>query len=119
MVALETIMTFDISGTAVRWPDGTEGIITQESFDRDRGRGGRHAYVVHLRVKRDGKPEISGALRFTFEAHERMPGRDNAEKANAVSRKLVSWVAENGLKDGFFFRVDADDFGVQVLEASD
>jgi glutamine synthetase adenylyltransferase len=48
-----------------------------------------------------------------------MPGRDNAEKANAVGRKLVSWVAENGLKDGFFFRVDADDFGVQVLEASD
>lgn len=109
-------MTFDISGRVVRWPDGSDGTIQQEEFDRDRS-GTRHAYVVRLRVKRQAKPDLTGGLRFTAEAHDRMPGRNDAEKGDAVALKLVSWVAQHGLEDGFFFRVDADDFGVQVFEA--
>ena len=110
-------MTFDISGRVVRWPDGSDGTIQQEGFERDQTGGGRHAYVVRLRVKREAKPDFTGGLRFTADAHDRMPGRDDAEKANAVALKLVSWVAQHGLKDGFFFRVDADDSGVEVFEA--
>ena len=110
-------MTFEMSGTVVRWPDGSEGTVHQEAFDWSTDR--RQAYLVRLKVVRQGQPDITGALRFTLEAHERMPGRDDAEKANAVARKLVSRVAEKGLTDGFFFRVDADDFGVEVFEASD
>jgi hypothetical protein len=111
-------MTFDISGRVVRWPDGTDGAIQQDDFQLDGSAGGRHAfYVCRFRVKRDGKPDITGGLRFTAEAHARMPGRDDAEKADAVALKLVSWVAQHGLKDGFFFRVEADDSGIQVLEA--
>ena len=110
-------MTFDISGRVVRWPDGSDGTIQQEEFDGDGSGGGRHAVVVRLRVRREGKPDLTGGLRFTAEAHGRMPGRDDAEKANAVALKLVSWVAQHGLTDGFFFRVEADDSGVQVFEA--
>ena len=110
-------MTFDISGRVVRWPDGTDGTIQQDDFDRDGSGGGRHAYVGRLRVTRDGKSDITGGVRFTAEAHARMPGRDDAEKADAVALKLVSWVAQHGLKDGFFFRVEADDSGIEVFEA--
>jgi lipoate-protein ligase B len=46
-----------------------------------------------------------------------MPGRNDEEKANAVGLKIVSWVAQHGLKDGFFFRVDADDMGIELFEA--
>jgi hypothetical protein len=112
-------MTFDLSGRVVRWPDGSEGTIEQEDFNRDLSSGGRHAFVALLKVRRDGKSDITGGLRFTHEAHERMPGRDDVEKANAVGLKLFSWVAKNGLKDGFFFRVDANDFGVQIVEAAE
>jgi hypothetical protein len=108
-------MTFDISGRVVRWPDGSDGILHQEVLDRDGS--GRHAVVVRLRVTRAGKPDLTGGLRFTVAAHDRLPGRNDAEKADAVALKLVSWVAEHGLMDGFFFRVEADDFGVQVFEA--
>jgi hypothetical protein len=110
-------MTFDISGRVVRWPDGSDGTFEQEDFDRDRSSGGRHAYVVRLRVKRKGKPDITGGLRFMAEAHDRMPGRNDTEKADAIALKLVSWIAQHGLEDGFFFRVDANDFGVEVFEA--
>jgi hypothetical protein len=108
-------MTFDITGRVLRWPDGSDGTIHQEAFDGDGS--GRHAFVARLSVKRDGKPDLTGGLRFTAEAHDRMPGRDDAEKANAVALKVVSWVAQHGLTDGFFFRVDADDSGVQIFEA--
>jgi len=110
-------MTFDITGRSVRWPDGSDGTIQQEAFDGDRSAGGRQAFVARLRVRREGKPDITGGLRFTAAAHGRMPGRDDAEKANAVALKVVSWVAQHGLTDGFFFRVDADDSGVQIFEA--
>jgi hypothetical protein len=110
-------MTFDISGRMVRWPDGSDGVIQQEDFTQDQSGGSRRAYVVRLRVKRQAKPDITGGLRFTGEAHNRMPGRNDAEKANAVALKLVSWVARHGLEDGFFFRVEADDSGIEVVEA--
>jgi hypothetical protein len=111
-------MTFDISGRALRWPDGTDGTIHQESFDRERSTGSRQAFVVRLRVDRHGGNPITGGLRFTAAAHERMPGRNDLEKADAVALKLVSWVAQNGLTDGFFFRVEADEMGIlEVLEA--
>ena len=110
-------MTFDISGRVVRWPDGSDGTIRQEAFERDAGGGLRHAFVARLVVERAGKPDLTGGLRFTAEAHHRMPGRDDAEKSNAVALKVVSWVAQHGLTDGFFFRVDADDSGVQLFEA--
>jgi hypothetical protein len=109
-------MRFDISGRVVRWPDGSHGTIQQEAFDPDPGRG-RRAYVARFRIERAGEPDVSGGLRFTSEAHERMPGRNDEEKANAVALKIVSWVAQHGLTDGFFFRVDADDFGINVAEA--
>lgn len=110
-------MTFEISGRVVRWPDGSDGTIHQDAFDRDGSGGGRHAFVVRLSVKREGKPDLKGGLLFTAEAHARMPGRNDAEKADAVALKLVSWVAHYGLTDGFFFRVSADDFGVEMSEA--
>jgi hypothetical protein len=110
-------MTFDITGRVLRWPDGSDGTIHQEAFDLDGSGGGRHAFVARLSVRRDGKPDLTGGLRFTAEAHDRMPGRDDAEKANAVALKVVGWVAQHGLTDGFFFRVDADDSGVQIFEA--
>jgi hypothetical protein len=111
-------MTFDISGRMLRWPDGSDGTIQQESFDRERSTGSRQAFVVRLRVDRHGGHPITGALRFTAAAHERMPGRNDAEKADAVALKLVSWVAQHGLTDGFFFRVEADEMGMlEVLEA--
>lgn len=113
-------MTFDISGRALRWPDGTDGTIHQESFARDTasGSGSRQAYVARFRVDRPGATPISGGLRFTAAAYERMPGRNDEERANAVALKIVGWVAQHGLTDGFFFRVDADENGViEVLEA--
>ncbi len=108
-------MTFDMSGRILRWPDGSDGTIHQESFDRDPKSGSRHAYVARFRVDRAGAPPVSGALRFTAAAHERMAGRNDAEKANAVALKIVGWVAQHGLTDGFFFRVDADENGVIEL----
>ena len=111
-----TAMTFDISGRSVRWPDGSDGTIQQESFDRE-GSGSRHAYVVRFRVERAGAPRITGGLRFTAAARERMPGRNDEEKADALALKIVSWVAQHGLTDGFFFRVDANDAGIEMSEA--
>lgn len=110
-------MTFDMSGRVVRWPDGSDGVIHQEDFTQDQSGGGRRAYVARLRIKRQAKPDITGGLRFTGEAHTRMPGRNDIEKANAVALKLVSWVARHGLEDGFFFRVEADDLGIEIVEA--
>jgi hypothetical protein len=110
-------MDFDITGRTLRWPDGSDGVIHQESVDRDTGTGSRQAYIVRLRVDRAGGPSITGALRFTAAAHDHMPGRNDAEKAEAVALKIHSWVAQHGLTDGFFFRVEADDSGIEVLEA--
>ena len=110
-------MTFDISGRVVRWPDGLTGTIYQEDFAQDQSAASRRAYVVRLRIKRDGKPDITGGLRFTADAHGRMPGRNDAEKAEAVGLKLVSWIAQKGLEDGFFFRIEAGDVGIEVVEA--
>jgi hypothetical protein len=110
-------MNFDITGRTLRWPDGSDGVIHQESFDRETSTGSRQAYVVRLRVDRAGSNPITGALRFTAAAHAHMPGRNDAEKAEAVALKIHSWVAQHGLTDGFFFRVEADDSGVEVLEA--
>jgi hypothetical protein len=110
-------MTFDISGRVVRWPDGSNGTIEQEDFAQNQSAASRHAFVVRLRIRRDAKPDITGGLRFAGDAHNRMPGRNDAEKANAVALKLVSWVARHGLEDGFFFRVEADDLGIEIVEA--
>ena len=110
-------MTFDISGRVVRWPDGSDGIIQQEDFTLDQSAGSRQAYVARLRIKREAKHDIAGGLRFTAAAHDRMPGRNDAEKAHAVALKLVSWIALHGLEDGFFFRIEADDLGIEVVEA--
>src|SRR5687767_5967460 len=111
-------MTFDISGRGVRWPDGSDGIIQQEDFTLDQSAASRQAYVVRLRIKRESKPDITGGLRFTAAAYDRMPGRNDAEKANAVALKLVSWIALHGLEDGFFFRVEVDDLGmIEIVEA--
>ena len=111
-------MTFDISGRAVRWPDGSDGVIQQEDFTLDqKSSGSRQAYVVRLRIKREAKPDITGGLRFTGASHNQMPGRNDEEKAYAVALKLVSWIALHGLEDGFFFRIEADDHGIEVVEA--
>jgi hypothetical protein len=110
-------MNFNITGRTLRWPDGSDGIIHQESFDREKSTGSRQAYVVRLRVDRPSGQPITGALRFTAAAHDHMPGRNDAEKAEAVALKIHSWVAQHGLTDGFFFRVEADDSGIEVLEA--
>jgi len=110
-------VTFDLSGRAIRWPDGSDGTIRQETFEQDSSSSGRQAYIARIRIERADAPDISGGLRFTAKAHERMPGRNDEEKANAVALKIVSWVAQHGLKDGFFFRVDADDVGIEQSEA--
>jgi len=110
-------MTFDISGRVVRWPDGSDGIVQQEDFTLDQSAGSRQAYVVRLRIKREAKPDITGGLRFTAASHNQMPGRNDEEKANAVALKLVSWTALHGLQDGFFFRIEANDLGIEVVEA--
>jgi hypothetical protein len=110
-------MDFDISGRVLRWPDGSDGTIQQEEFGPDHSVERRDAYVARLRIKRGAKPDITGGLRFTSAAHGRMPGRDDAEKAHAVALKLRAWVAQHGLADGFFFRIEAGDLGVEVFEA--
>ena len=111
-------MTFDISGKIVRWPDGSDGVIHQESFSAEQRTASRAAFVARLRIKREGRPDITGGLRFTASAHDRMPGRNDAEKGNAVALKIVSWIAQHGLDDGFFFRVEADPLGmIEIVEA--
>ena len=110
-------MTFDISGRVVRWPDGSTGTIQQDDFVQDQTAASRLHYIARLRIRRDAKPDITGGVRFTGEAYNRMPGRNDSEKANAVALKLVSWIARHGLDDGFFFRVEVDDLGIEIVEA--
>ena len=84
-------MTFDITGRMLRWPDGSDGTIHQESFERDDERtGSRQAFVARFRVDRAGTNPITGGLRFTAAAHERMPGRNDDEKADAVALKILA-----------------------------
>jgi hypothetical protein len=111
-------MTFSLEGVVVRWPDGSEGVIRQTGLSLDRSRGDRAARIADLTIERRGQPPLVGHLRFTAEAHERFPGADDAEKAGAVARRLIGLVAAHGLQDGFFLRVDADDSGVQIVDAS-
>jgi hypothetical protein len=110
-------MAFTLDGTVVRLK-GVVGTIRQEQLERDTSGGGRDALIADLRIERHGQPEVRGKLRFTSEAYERMPGKDDAEKASAVARRLIGWVSENGLFDGFFLRIDANNDGVQIVDAS-
>jgi hypothetical protein len=109
---------FNLNGTIVRWPDGTGGTILQDDFTRDWSRGGVHAYIASLSVKRQGLPDLKGALRFTEEAYHRLPGTTDAERTSAVARRLTGLIATQGLTDGFFLKVDADDSGVQIVDTS-
>jgi hypothetical protein len=111
-------MAFTLDGTIVRWPGGT-GVVRQDGLRQDAGVGGRTATIVELRVERKGEPDLRGSLRFTSDTFQRLPGKDDSEKAAAVARRLVGWVHAHGLIDGFFFRVDASDDGVQIFEAAD
>ena len=54
-------------------------------------------------------------LRVTGETHDRLPGDDDAVKSTAIGVKLATSIKQNGLEDGFFFRVDVDDQGIQLL----
>jgi hypothetical protein len=99
-------------GLNVRWPNGTAGTISQEAIRKETG---RDAFIVSLLAKRDGHPNIRGDLRYTAEAHARFPGDDDAVKSTAIGVKLATSIERNGLEDGFFFRVDVDDQGIQLL----
>jgi hypothetical protein len=111
-------VAFTLDGTIVRWP-GSTGVVRQEGLRQDVSVGGRNATIVELRIERKGEADLRGSLRFTSDTFQRLPGKDDGEKAAAVARRLVGWVHAHGLIDGFFFRVDADDDGVQILEAAD
>jgi hypothetical protein len=56
--------------------------------------------------------------RFTEEAYHRLPGTSDAERTSAVARRLTGLIATQGLMDGFFLKVDADDSGVQIVDTS-
>ena len=99
-------------GLQVRWPNGTAGTISQEAISKE---SGRDAFIVSLLAKREGHPDIRGDLRVTAEAHARLPGDDDAVKSHAIGAKLAKSITRNGLEDGFFFRVDVDGQGVQLL----
>jgi hypothetical protein len=111
-------MPFSIDGTILRFPSGDTGTIRQDQLTRDTSDGGRHAVIADLRIERKGRPDVQGRLRFTSEAFLRLPGNDDPEKSAAVGRRLIGWVAANGLHDGFFLRIDADDDGVQIADTS-
>jgi hypothetical protein len=112
-------MAFTLDGTIVRW-SGATGIIRQATLaTRDLIGRGRDTVIVDLKVEQEGKPSLQGRLRFTSDAYLRLPGNDDVEKTAAVARRLVGYVAENGLVDGFFLSVDANDDGVQIFEAAD
>jgi hypothetical protein len=111
-------MSFSIDGTILRLPNSGTGRIRQDGLARDMTPGGRDAMIADLRIEREGLPELRGRLRFASEAYVRFPGKDDVEKSSAVARRLIGWVAENGLIDGFFLRIDADDNGVQIADAS-
>jgi hypothetical protein len=99
-------------GLDALWPNGTVGTISQEGIRKETG---RDAFVVSLLAKREGHPNVRGDLRFTAEAHDRLPGADDVLKSTAIGAKLATSIKRDGLADGFFFRVDADDQGVQLL----
>lgn len=103
-------------GLPVQWPDGTPGTVLTEDFRHEGAESARDAYRVYLLVKREEEGDIRGTLRFTHEAYLRLPGNDEVPKANAVAMKLVEWISELGLMDGFFLHVDVDDDGVHFYE---
>ena len=93
-------MVFDIDGTAVRWPDGSIGIVHQTSVERDRP-GSRHASIAHLRVDRDGGRTLSGTLRLSFETLGALPGSTDGDQSKSAATAFAGWVAEKGLNDDF------------------
>jgi hypothetical protein len=99
-------------GLEVRWPNGTAGTISQEAIRKE---SGRDAFIVSLVAKREGCHDIRGDLRLTSEVHARLPGHNDTVKSQAIGATLATSITRNGLADGFFFRVDVDDHGVQLL----
>jgi hypothetical protein len=87
-------------GLEVRWPNGTAGTISQEAIRKE---SGRDAFIIR------------GDLRLTSEVHARLPGHNDTVKSQAIGATLATSITRNGLADGFFFRVDVDDHGVQLL----
>ena len=108
-------MAFSIDGTTFRLPSGA-WTIRQDAIVREDG--GHHTTIADLTIEIEGRPAMRGKLRFTDEAFQRFPGRGDDEKSAAVARRLMGWIAESGLLDGFFLRVDADDAGVQISDSS-
>ena len=109
-------MALDLNGTIVRWPNGTQGTVRQEEYALDSRGGDRYEFVAKLKIERENHAPVTGQLHFTDEAWLRLPGRDDAEKSQAIGTVLKNRSTRTGLQDGFFFRVDADDDGVQLLE---
>lgn len=108
-------MPLDIDRTAVRLGDGTEATIRQDEFRREEN---HHAFNVFLRIVQAGKKDILGTLRFTAEALDRLPGRDDAEKSAAVAQKLIERIGNFRLSQNFQLVGDADDSGVVLDEIS-
>jgi len=108
-------MRFDIDQTPVQWTDGSTGQIRQLSFRREMARGGSDAHVADLQIERTSTLTFEGTLRFTSEAHARLPGKGDGEKQNAVRAALKQWLAANDdLHDGFSLQVDVGEMGVCV-----
>lgn len=108
-------MPFSIDRTAVRLGDGAEATIRQDDFRRE---DNRHAFNAFLRIEQPGKQDVLGKLRFTAEAHDRLPGRNDEEKSAAVAQKLAERIGSFRLEQNFQLIGDADDSGVVLDEIS-
>ena len=93
----------------MRLGDGTDAWIRQDDFRRE---DTHHAFNAFLRIEQPGKRDVVGTIRFTAEALDRLPGRDDAEKSAAVAAKLVERMGSFKLEKDFQLIGDADDSGI-------
>ena len=109
-------MSFSLDGSALDWPTGGIAVIRQPRFERDRAKGGLHAYIAELSIDREDAVPIHGKLRFTDGEYVCVPGDSDDEKATEILKALRSFVSSNaGLQDGFYVDVVTDGSGVHVF----
>lgn len=100
-------------GVNLTWPNGTQGTLIQDDMRDDVGPDGvrRDAFLIAVRVARDGAGELHGRFRITYEAIHRLDGTDDAERSRDIGASFATFVATHGLNDGFAFSVVVADGG--------
>jgi hypothetical protein len=90
-----------VDGIAVTWPDGTAGIVTQDSGDQDAGR-----FIARLRITHgEGKPPVSGTLVASSQTIEGLKKRF-PDPSWYVEEQIAAFVMRENPKDGFEFRLE-------------